>query len=434
MEAGLTEQSVAYWYKAGQSAIQRSAHVEAISHLRQGLELLTTLPDTPQRLQREVDMHITLGASLIATKGSAAPEVGETFTRARQSCQSLDDPHRLFPVLRGLVHYHNVRAKYQMAHALGEQLLTLAQHVQDTAMFVAAHRALGTTLFWLGTVAAAHTHFAQGRALYDSQQHRAYAFLYGEDGGVACGSQEAWTLWCLGYQAQGLARSHEAVTLAQQRAHPYSLGFALSCAAVLHQFRRDVRCTQERAEAAMSLAKEHGFQFWMANGTLLRGWALAQQGQAQEGLEHLHQGSRAYRATGSELMRSYFLALLAEVQGMMGQSEAGLAVLTEALALVDTTGERWYEPELYRLKGALLLQQSADYHAEAERCFHHALEIARSQQAKSFELRTATSLAKLWQQQGKRQEAHDLLEPVYNWFTEGFETADLKDAKVLLDA
>jgi predicted ATPase len=203
---------------------------------------------------------------------------------------------------------------------------------------------------------------------------------------------------------------------------------------VFHQFRREVRATQERAEAACSLAMAQGFPSWMAQGAILRGWALAQQGQAQEGIAQIEQGLRAFRATGAEIERSYFLALLAEAYGMLGQPETGLTRLTEALALVDTTGERWYEPELYRLKGALLLQQSADYHAEAERCFHHALEIARSQQAKSFELRTATSLAKLWQQQGKRQEAHDLLEPVYNWFTEGFETADLKDAKVLLDA
>jgi predicted ATPase len=243
----------------------------------------------------------------------------------------------------------------------------------------------------------------------------------------------AWTLWYLGYPDQGLTRSHEALTLAQQSAHPFSLAFALNIAAIVHQLRREVRFTQERAEAAISLSKEQGFPHWRAMGCILCGWALAQQGQAQEGLEQLHQGLRAFRATGAEILRPYFLALLAEAHGAMGQPAEGLAVLTEALALVETTGERWYEPELYRLKGALLLQQSSDNQAEAETCFQHAITIAQSQQAKSWELRAATSLARLWQQQGKRQEAHDLLAPVYNWFTEGFDTADLLEAKALLD-
>ncbi len=301
-------------------------------------------------------------------------------------------------------------------------------------MLVAAHRALGATLFQLGAVADAHAHFTQGIALYDAQQHRASVLLYGEDAGVVCRSHAAWALWYLGYPDQGLVRSHEAVTLAQQVAHSYSLGFALSAAAVFHQFRQEERCTQERAEAAMSLAKEQGFPYWMAISFILRGWALAHQGQAQEGIEQIHQGMTAWRATGAVVFQPYFLALLAEAQGIMGQPEAGFTVLAEALALVDTTGERWYAPELHRLKGELiLLRQSSDHTAEAETCFHHALDIARNQQAKSLELRAATSLARLWQQQGKRQEAHDLLAPVYGWFTEGFDTADLIDAKARLD-
>jgi predicted ATPase len=195
-----------------------------------------------------------------------------------------------------------------------------------------------------------------------------------------------------------------------------------------------VRFTQEHAEPAISLATDQGFLQWMTVGAMLRGWALVHQGQAKEGIAQITQGLMTYCTTGAGLARPYFLALLAEAYGIPGKPEAGLAVLTEALTLVDTTGERWYEPELYRLKGELLLQQHLDNQADAETCFHRALEIARNQQAKSFELRTATSLARLWQQQGKRQEAHDLLAPVYNWFTEGFDTADLQSAKALLDA
>jgi predicted ATPase len=407
--------------------------VEAITHLRQGLGLLQTLPETPERTQREVDMYIALGASLIATKGQAAPEVGETYTYARQLCQHLEDPPRLFPVLRGLWHYYQVHGELQTAYALSEQLFTLAQQVQDAAMLIAAHRAVGMTLFYMGAVASAHLHFAQGMALYDPQQHRASAFLYGENAGVICHSLAAWALWYLGHPDQGLTQIDAALTLAQQSVHPFSLAFALSCAAVFHPFRREGRCTQEHAEAAISIATDQGFPYWMAIGAILRGWALAHQGQAKEGIAQITQGLMTYRATGAETLRPYFLALLAEAYGMMGQPEAGLEALAEALTLADKTSERWYEPELYRLKGELLLQQTSDNQADAETCFQHAIAIAQNQQAKSFELRATTSLAKLWQQQGKRQEAHDLLAPVYNWFTEGFDTADLKDAKALLD-
>jgi predicted ATPase len=432
-EAGLTEQAIQYWQKASQNAIQRSAHVEAISHLRTGLALLQTLPETPEHTQREVDMHIALGASFIAVKGYAAAEVGEAYTHARQLCQSLEDPYQLFPVLRGLWSYYLMRAELQTAQALGQQLLTLAQHVQDTALLVAAHWACGTTLFFLGTVALAHTHLAQGIALYNDQQHRAHAFLSGEDAGVVCRSHAAWTLWYLGYPDRGLAQNEEALTLAQHVAHPHSLGYALTAAALFHQLRREVRAAQECAEASIRLAMEQGFPQWMAISSILRGWALAHQRQAQEGIAQINQGLRALPATGAVTMQSHWLALLAEAQGTMGQPEAGLTVLAEALVHVEHTGERYYEAEIHRLKGELLLQQNADTQAEAETCFQHAIRIAQSQQAKSWELRAATNLARLWQQQGKHQEAHDLLAPVYHWFTEGFDTADLQDAKALLD-
>jgi class 3 adenylate cyclase/predicted ATPase len=432
-EAGLIEQAVHYWYHAGQSAIQRSAHVEAISHLRQGLALLQTLPKTPERTQHEVNMHIALGASLTATKGYGTPEVEQTYLRAHHLCQHLEEPQQLFPALRGLWVHYAIRAELQTAYTLGAQLLTLAQQSQDSAMLVAAYRALGSTLYNLGRVAEAHTHFTQGIACYDPQQHRTSAFLYGEDAGVMCQSFAARTLCFLGYPEQGLARNAKAVTLAQQSAHPFSLSYALGHAAIVHQFRRELHAVQECAEAVISLAIEQGFPHWRAQGAILRGWTLAQQGQAQAGIEQIHQGLSAFRATGAETFRSYFLALLAEAHGTMGQPEAGLTVLTEALTFAETTGERWYESEIYRLKGELLLQQNSDNEAEAEHCFHRALEIAQSQQAKSFELRTATSLARLWQQQDKRKEAYDLLATVYGWFTEGFDTADLQDAKALID-
>jgi predicted ATPase len=274
--------------------------------------LLQTLPETRERLQREVDMHIALGASLIATKGSGAPEVEQTYTRARQLCQPLDNPHQLFLILRGLWQYYNACAEYQTAHALGEQLLTLARQAQDSAMLLAAHRVLGATLFSLGAIAAAHTHFAQGITLYDPQQHRSSAFLFGEHAGVGFHSFAARALWYLGYPDQALARSHEAVTLAQQIAHPFSLDFALGSAAIFHQLRREVHAAQERTEAAIRLATEQGFSYWMASGAILRGWALAQRGQAREGLEQMHQSMPTFRAT---VLRPWLLSLLAEAYG-----------------------------------------------------------------------------------------------------------------------
>jgi predicted ATPase len=201
-----------------------------------------------------------------------------------------------------------------------------------------------------------------------------------------------------------------------------------------HQFCREGRAVQERAEALISLAKEQGSPYFMASGATLRGWALTQQAKVQEGIEQIRQGMIAWRATGAEILRPYWLALLAEAHGTIGEPEAGLTALAEALTHTDTTGERWYEAELYRLKGELLLQQNSDNQAEVETCFHKAIAIAQSQQAKSWELRAAMSLARLWQQQGKRQEAYALLAPIYGWFTEGFDTTDLKDAKALLDA
>jgi predicted ATPase len=254
------------------------------------------------------------------------------------------------------------------------------------------------------------------------------------DLGVWCLSYVPWPLWQLGYPDQALTRSNEAIILAQALSHPHSLAAALTYAAFLHCYRREEHATQERAEASMALASEQGLPFFVALGMFMRGWALAVQGQGEEGIAQLHQGLAAFRAVGLELGRSWHLALLAEAYGEGGQTEAGLTVLAEALAVVDKTGEeRYWEAELHRLKGELLLALSTDNTTEAEACFHQALDIARRQEAKSLELRAATSLSRLWQQQGKRADAYELLAPIYGWFTEGFDTADLQEAKVLLE-
>jgi predicted ATPase len=440
-EAGVPAQAVPYWQRAGHRAIERSANLEAVAHLTRGLEGLAILPDTPERARQELLVQTTLGPALFATKGFAAPEVLQAYARARVLCQQVGDTLQLFQVLGGLWYFYMGRLELQTAREQGEQLLTLAQQAGNPELLLEAHYALGNTVNYLGEFVAAQAHFAQGIALYDPQRHRAHTFRYGQDSGVMCHAYAAWTLWFLGYSDQALRWSHEALTLAREVAHSYSLAVALFFATMLHQFRHEGQMTQDRAESAIALAAEQGFALWVAGGTFLRGWALAERspepvtgaGQGEEGMAQMHQGWAAWCATGVEVARPYLLALLAKTSAQVGQREAGLALLTEALAVANDKGERRWDAELYRLKGELLLAHSAEHLAEAEICFRQALNIARRQQAKSWELRAAISLARLWQQQGKRAAAHELLAPIYGWFTEGFDTADLQAAKALLE-
>lgn len=454
-EAGLYEQAIGYWQQAGQRAIQRSANLEAIAHFTKGLELLQTLPDTPKRTQQELDLQIALGPALMATKGYAAPEVEQTYARARVLCQQVGDTPQLSTALWGLYAYYVVRAEHQIARELGEQLLYLAQRVQIPHLPVVVHWALGITLYFCGEFTTSRSHLEQGIALYDPQQQPSQTFPYGSDPGVGCLSWLSYLLWFLGYPDQALQRVREALSFAQQLSHPYTRTYSLHFATQLHQYRREAQATQKHAEALMVLSTEHGFSYYVALGvalgTLVRGQVLAAQGQKEEGITQMQQGLAALRAIGGEMELSRWLGFLVEAYGKTGQIEEGLTLLTEALTLVDKTGEHFYEAELYRLKGELLLQSSIqspgagvstlhsalrtlDLETEAETCFHQALTIAHRQQAKSLELRAAMSLSRLWQQQAKRQEAHELLAPIYDWFTEGFDTVDLQEAKALLDA
>jgi len=472
-----TGKAAAYLQLAGQQAVQRSAYAEAITQLTAALELLKTLPDTPARTQDELTLQITLGTALMATKGYAALEVGKAYARARELCRQAGDSSQLFPVLRGLLHFHLNQGELQSARELGEQLLSLAQGRQDSAFLLEAHYTLALTLLYSGEIVSSRQHAEQGIALYDPQQHRFLTLRSGEDPGMSCLPVATLALWFLGYPAQALQRSREALTLAQELAHPFSLAWALMSTTLLHQCRREVQSAQDLAEASITLANEHGFPIYMAFGTIMCGCALAEKGHTEEGLTQLRQGLANLRATGQDAVLTCPLALLAETHGHTGQTEEGLKVVAEALAIVDRTGERFYEAELYRIKGGLTLKQSGvrgpesavpstqhltpnpqaekrkvgiahhnvtvaaagtvgEAHPtgeeEAEACFHKAIEIARGQQAKSWELRAVTSLARLWQQQGKRQEAHSLLLEIYGWFTEGFDTKDLQEAKILL--
>jgi predicted ATPase len=436
--SGNTQKAVEYLGLAGQQAAQRSANSEAITHLTAALELIKTLPSTLERDQQELALQIALGVPLMTTKGFAAPGMEKIYTRAHELCRQIGETPQLFPVLWGLWEFYLTQTKFQTARELGEQCLTLAQRVQEPGLLVPAYSALGMTLYWLGEFAPSREYVEQGIALYDPQQHGSHTLLYAYDPGVACLFYAAWDLWHLGYPDQALKRSHEALTLAQELSHPFSLAVALVVAAWLHQFRREGQATQEWAESIIALSTEQEFAQWLAVGTVLRGWALVEQGQREEGIPEMRQGMDALQAIGSEIERPCFLALLAEACGKVGQAEEGLAALAEALTMVDKSGERFYEADLYRLRGQLILKSQvpgsrSTVEKDAEECFLKAIEIARRQQAKSLELRASVSLTRLWQSQGKQAEAHHMLSEVYHWFTEGFDTKDLQEAKVLLE-
>jgi predicted ATPase/class 3 adenylate cyclase len=433
-EAGLAEHAIPYWQRAGEHASDRGAPLEAINHCTTGIALLTTLPETPARTQQAVTLHLALGAAQQMAKGQAAPEVEQAYTQAYALCQQVGETSTLVPVLFGLWRFYAVRPQLHTAREIGDTLLRQAQQAHDPALAVLAHNALGITWFYLGALPAALQHLEEGIARYTPDQHWAPAFRMGSDPGVGCRHFAALTLWALGYPDQALARLHEALALAHALAHPYSLAFVRLHAAHVSQYRRDVPAVHEHAEAAVALATAQGFSYWEAWGTSMRGWALALQGQGEAGLAQLRQGLAAQRATGAAVAVPYLCTLLAEVCDHLGHTEDGLQALAEAHTLVEQQGERYWQAEVHRLRGVLLLRQPGTPQAEAEAYFQRALDVARRQEAKSLELRAAMSLARLWQQQGKRIEARELLAPIYGWFTEGFDTADLQEAKALLEA
>ena len=432
-EAGCHEQAISYWQRAGQRAREGSAHGEAIAHLTRGLEILEALPQTPERDQQDLTFHVSLGNSLAVTRGWAAPGVEDVYTRARELCQQTGETSQLLPVLWGSSQVYILRADLRRHRDIGKRLLSLAHSQQDLVSVMAAHLVMGLNLFHAGDCAASREHIGQAYTLHDPGQHRAQMVLFGIDLGVFALSYMAHTLWCLGYPEQALHKSDEAVALAQKLSHPFSLTVALSYAAMLSQFRRQMHATRKRAEATVALCEGHGFAYYLAWGTIVQGWVGVESGKVEDGMAEMQQGLAALRATGSSLRLPYYRALLAAAFGKTSHVAEGLRALDEAFADVQQTGERWLEAELHRLKGELLLQKPSDNSAEAETCFQKALDIARQQQAKSWELRAANSLARLWQSQGKRLEAYDQLAPVYGWFTEGFDTADLQEAKVLLE-
>ena len=433
--AGLTEQAIIYWDKAGERAIQRSANAEAIERLSKALELLAMVPETPERIRQELALQTRLGPAVQAVKGQAAPDVEAVYNRARELCARVTDcPPLLFSTLRGLWVFNMLRARHDEAHEFAGQMLALAQRERSDALHLEACKALGQTRFNLGEFVGARTQLEEALRLYNPEQHRTHALLYALDPAVGAGVYAAWTLWCLGHLDQSLAKSHEALAMARQMPHHFTLASALGHCAMLHQLRREVPPTEELSEALMTLSAEQGLAYWPGLATLMKGWVLAERGEGEASIAELRSAMATIRGIGAAAELPWYLALLAGAYGIVGRTAEGLDAIAEALAQVASTNERFYEAEIYRVKGEILLKHGGpDWAAEAETCFRQALDIAEAQSAKSWELRAAMSLARLWAEQGKRAQAQDLLAPVYGWFTEGFETADLKDAKALLE-
>ena len=433
-EAGLAEQAVEHWYKAGQQALQRSANPEAVGHLQKGLKVLMTLPRSAARDRQELALQTTQGPALMATKGYAAPEVGEAYVRARELCELVGETEELFTVLWGLWLYRLVRAEHHTSLAMAQQLIELAENLPESEYLLEANLALGVSFLMIGELQTAREHLQEGVRLYDPERHAALAFSYGGiNPGVACLAYLAWTLWLLGDVEQAISRADQAQALSRRLDNAYTLARSLYWNAILRQFVGDWQAVRADAEEAIAIATEQNIALVQAVGPIMLGWALVRRGQEVDGASKIRQGVEAYRDTGAVFQLPHLMVPLAEAARAHGQPAEGLDVLADALAKVESTGERYLEAELHRLQGELLLDQSPGDHGPAEASFQNALAVARTQQAKSLELRAAMSLARLWQTQGKAPEARDLLAPVYDWFTEGFDTPDLKDAKALLD-
>jgi predicted ATPase len=432
--------AVAYLHQAGAKAVGRSANREAVVYFEQALGALGHLPENRDTLEQAIAIRIDLGPALRTIKRTSDPEVEQTYTEARELCQRLGDTPQLFPVLWGLCRVYHSQGELHKSREVGEKLLSLAQSMQDPALILEAHHTQWSTLFNLGELLSTKEHVERGRVLYDPQQHHQLTFVYGgHDPGVCCGVIAARILWLLGYPDQALQRSREALSLGRDLSHPFSLAFALFWAALVHQFRGEREAVQEPTETAMILATEQGFPRWEMLGNVLRGWVSVEQGYIEQGIGQIRQGL-AGDASAAEMQAAR--AIIAEAYGKAGKPEEGLSVVAEALAKAHKTGLCFYEAELHRIKGELLLAQEGGNQnakgkreevSEAEGCLKKAIEVARSQSAKSLELRAVMSMSRLWQQQGRKNEARQKLAEIYGWFTEGFDTADLKEAKALLE-
>jgi predicted ATPase/DNA-binding winged helix-turn-helix (wHTH) protein len=429
------ERAARYRRQAGEHALRQHAYREAADHATRALDSVRTLPDSRERAQQELSLQVVLGSALTATQGYAAPEVARTYARAWELCTQVGETPQLLPVMLGVGRFYVVRGEFQTARAVGTHLLTMAEATRDAAMLLAAHNALGIVSLYAGDFEVALDHLERGIELYGSDEHgptRSTAYRLVPPG-VTCTIHAAWTLWMLGYPDRAAARTREALALARSLDHPFGVSYACHLAAGFHLWRREQQTAQELEDEALAHDTEHGFALLLTTGLIQRGWLLAEGGQSEAGLAQMREGLARHREVGAALLVPAALALVAEVLRKLGRPAEGLSAVTEGLMAAQQSGQHYWEAELHRLAGVLTLQAGPPATGDAESYLLQAIEIARRQRAKSLELRAAASLSRLWADKENVKEAHALLSGVYAWFTEGFDTADLSEARSLLE-
>lgn len=434
-----------YLQKAANNAIRRFAYREAVGLARRGIELIEKLPDTSERAYQQLCLQLTLGVPLVATEGYAASSVGKTYLKARELYQRVGDKPEVSEVLWGLWTFHTLRAELETARKIAEEFLRLADRLSYPGLAMRGHWALEIVFMHMGEFALTLEQFHKALDCYEPDEHRDDSFLYALNPGVAMPCFAAWSHWFLGEANQSLVRVEESLRLARELSEPHGLAHALFFAAVLYQLRRDTKKTIELATAAIAVSQEHGLVLYQSMLAIVLARAQFQTARSDDAIEQMRQSLAELQAMDAELLRPYFLALLAECLSAINQSEGALALLDEALEVTNRNGERFYEAELHRLKGEVLLSRAgvaaenttteleSTQASDAEACFNRSIKIAQQQNAKSLELRATASLARVYQQRGKQTEARELIEPIYYRFGEGFDTQDLSETKALLD-
>jgi tetratricopeptide (TPR) repeat protein len=423
--------AVSYLHLAARQCVMRTAELQALTYLDRGLELLGSLPEGPERARQELALQIARAESLIETRGWAAPEVGRAGTRARELCARFGDNAQLFYILACLRLFHRYRLELQTSRQLEEQLVSIAEELDDPAKLARAHGALGTSLLWMGELAAAKEHFERVRGPTGSIEGGLLVEAMDYNQMAASLSFLAWDLAILGFFDQAMKSSQQILAWAQGLSRPSPMALALLFVSLLDQFRGDVQAAQDHSASALGIAAEYGIPSPMSMAAVIQGWTRSCRGEAESGIAEMRRGIADTEATGVRTP-TFLLVPLVETYVRIGRTDEASRLLAEVLETAHQTGQRMHEAELYRLKGELLLRAPCN-EAEAETCFRRAIEIARGQSAKWWELRATMSLAGLLAKQGHRDEARAMLAEIYGWFTEGFDTVDLKDAKALLD-
>jgi TOMM system kinase/cyclase fusion protein len=426
-EAGRVSDAIGWWHRAGQKALRGSGHQEAVGHLTRALELLESLPESPERDQREIGLRVSLGVAAGSATSFAEPDVQHSFERARDLCGRVGQTPQLFPALRGLYIFYVLTGKPRTARETAQHLLRLAEAGGEPVLLVSGHQAMGFTSMVLGDLPQARAYLETGIGFYDRESTRSAAILAGPQPGVECLGNLSWVLWFLGYPDQALERSRQMLEEARELGQPFSLASALFFAGELRAFRREPEAMREHNEELMALSTQQGFPYWLTMATAQRGWLRTQEGKAEDGIADIRAGSKF----GGLRRDPHVFAFLAEAYRSQGRTAEALAALSESADMVDA-GQTLFQAELHRLRGELLADQGAEV-SEVEDQLACALGVARQQGARSLELRAAASLARHWAARGRKAEAREVLEPVCSGFTEGLEMPDLVEARELLE-